>query len=54
MPMSEAALAKARDIADRVTTALGGRGMFGVELFVRGDDVLFSEVSPRPARHGGS
>jgi phosphoribosylglycinamide formyltransferase 2 len=48
MPMSEAALAKARNIADRVTTALGGRGIFGVELFVRGDDVLFSEVSPRP------
>lgn len=46
--MSEAALQKAREIADKVTTALGGRGLFGVELFVKGDDVLFSEVSPRP------
>ena len=47
-PMSEAALAKARHIADKVTTALGGRGLFGVELFVKGDEVWFSEVSPRP------
>ncbi|MHA6794811.1 formate-dependent phosphoribosylglycinamide formyltransferase [Pseudonocardia bannensis] len=47
-PMSDAAAAAARDIAERVTTALGGRGVFGVELFVRGDDVYFSEVSPRP------
>ncbi|MDR5854082.1 formate-dependent phosphoribosylglycinamide formyltransferase [Caballeronia sp. LZ062] len=46
--MSAAALAKARDVAAKVTTALGGRGLFGVELFVRGDDVWFSEVSPRP------
>ncbi|AQG98119.1 phosphoribosylglycinamide formyltransferase 2 [Burkholderia sp. KK1] len=46
--MSPAALAKARDVAAKVTTALGGRGLFGVELFVRGDDVWFSEVSPRP------
>ncbi|GAA4537619.1 formate-dependent phosphoribosylglycinamide formyltransferase [Pseudonocardia xishanensis] len=47
-PMSEAAAAAARDVAGRVTEALGGRGIFGVELFVRGDEVLFSEVSPRP------
>ncbi|NMI01902.1 formate-dependent phosphoribosylglycinamide formyltransferase, partial [Pseudonocardia acidicola] len=47
-PMSDAAIAAARDVAERVTTALGGRGVFGVELFVRGDDVYFSEVSPRP------
>jgi phosphoribosylglycinamide formyltransferase 2 len=46
--MSEAALDRARDIAGRVTAALGGRGIFGVELFVRGDEVWFSEVSPRP------
>jgi phosphoribosylglycinamide formyltransferase 2 len=48
MNMSQTAREKARKIADKVTTALGGRGIFGVELFVRGDDVLFSEVSPRP------
>ena len=47
-PMSAAALDKARDVAAQVTTALGGRGLFGVELFVSGDDVWFSEVSPRP------
>ncbi|MDJ0741068.1 MAG: formate-dependent phosphoribosylglycinamide formyltransferase [Gammaproteobacteria bacterium] len=46
--MPEAALASARDIAARITAELGGRGLFGVELFVRGDEVLFSEVSPRP------
>lgn len=46
--MSAAALEKSRDVAAKVTTALGGRGLFGVELFVRGDDVWFSEVSPRP------
>jgi phosphoribosylglycinamide formyltransferase 2 len=46
--MSPAALAKSRDVAAKVVTALGGRGLFGVELFVRGDDVWFSEVSPRP------
>ncbi|MEZ2349401.1 formate-dependent phosphoribosylglycinamide formyltransferase [Caballeronia sp. RCC_10] len=46
--MAPAALEKARDVAAKVTTALGGRGLFGVELFVRGDDVWFSEVSPRP------
>lgn len=47
-PMSEKALARSREIAEQVTTALGGRGVFGVELFVKGDDVYFSEVSPRP------
>ncbi len=47
-PMSETALATARDIVADVTGALGGRGIFGVELFIRGDDVIFSEVSPRP------
>ncbi len=46
--MSDAALAKAQDIAAKVTGDLGGRGLFGVELFVKGDDVWFSEVSPRP------
>jgi phosphoribosylglycinamide formyltransferase 2 len=47
-PMSALALQRSREIADRVTRALGGRGVFGVELFVRGDEVWFSEVSPRP------
>lgn len=47
-PMSEVALEQARDIAKKVTDALGGYGIFGVELFVCGDKVLFSEVSPRP------
>jgi len=47
-PMSDAALAKAREIAGKITDALGGRGIFGVELFIRGDEVIFSEVSPRP------
>jgi phosphoribosylglycinamide formyltransferase 2 len=46
--MSKPALAKARDMAGRVTAALGGHGIFGVELFVKGDEVWFSEVSPRP------
>jgi len=46
--MSPAALKRARDIAGRVTAALGGLGLFGVELFVKGDEVWFSEVSPRP------
>ena len=46
--MSALALDRARAIAKRVTDALGGYGIFGVELFVRGDDVWFSEVSPRP------
>jgi phosphoribosylglycinamide formyltransferase 2 len=47
-PMSQAALERSRGIARAVTTELGGRGIFGVELFVRGDEVWFSEVSPRP------
>ena len=46
--MSVLALEKAQDIAAQVTASLGGRGLFGVELFVRGDTVWFSEVSPRP------
>jgi len=47
-PMSAKALERSRDIAGKVTDALGGYGIFGVELFVKGDDVWFSEVSPRP------
>ncbi len=47
-PMSNAALMRAQDIAAAVTGNLGGRGLFGVELFVKGDTVWFSEVSPRP------
>lgn len=47
-PMTDAALASAQDIARKVTDALGGYGIFGVELFVKGSDVIFSEVSPRP------
>lgn len=47
-PMSPAALAEAQRLAAAVTGALGGHGIFGVELFVKGDTVLFSEVSPRP------
>ncbi|MCB1837451.1 MAG: formate-dependent phosphoribosylglycinamide formyltransferase [Alcanivoracaceae bacterium] len=47
-PMSEIALKEAQHIAGAVTDALGGRGVFGVELFVKGDKVYFSEVSPRP------
>jgi len=46
--MSETALKNAKDIAKKITDGLGGRGLFGVELFVKGDDVYFSEVSPRP------
>ena len=46
--MSPAALARSREIARAVTDALGGQGLFGVELFVKGDEVWFSEVSPRP------
>ena len=46
--MSDAALARAQEIAASLTEELGGYGIFGVELFVRGDEVLFSEVSPRP------
>lgn len=47
-PMSEAARARAQEIATAVTGALGGYGIFGVELFVKGDQVIFNEVSPRP------
>ena len=47
-PMAADAIAKAQDIARRVTDALGGYGIFGVELFVKGTEVIFSEVSPRP------
>lgn len=47
-PMTDNALAKAQEIAKKVTDALGGYGIFGVELFIKGDDVIFSEVSPRP------
>lgn len=46
--MSDAALAKSKDVAEKVTTALGGYGLFGVEFFIKGDEVYFSEVSPRP------
>lgn len=47
-PMSDLALERAREIALKVTDALGGYGLFGVELFIKGDEVIFSEVSPRP------
>lgn len=46
--MSEAAIEKARAYAKQITDAMGGFGIFGVELFVKGEDVIFSEVSPRP------
>lgn len=46
--MSGLALQRAQDIAQKVTAELGGKGLFGVELFIKGDDVIFSEVSPRP------
>ncbi len=46
--MKATATAKAQEIAKKVTDALGGYGIFGVEMFVKGDDVIFSEVSPRP------
>jgi phosphoribosylglycinamide formyltransferase 2 len=47
-PMNPVALERSRDMARRITEALGGRGIFGVELFVKGEQVWFSEVSPRP------
>ena len=47
-PMANAAVEKAEKIAKAITDALGGYGIFGVELFVKGDEVIFSEVSPRP------
>lgn len=46
--MSANALAKAQEISHKITAALGGYGIFGVELFIKGDEVIFSEVSPRP------
>jgi phosphoribosylglycinamide formyltransferase 2 len=48
MQMSESTLQKAKDIAKAVTDGLGGRGIFGVEFFVKGEEVYFSELSPRP------
>jgi len=47
-PMSDKVLARAKEMAEAITSALGGRGLFGVELFVKGESVWFSEVSPRP------
>ncbi len=47
-PMSDIALESAKEIAAKITEALGGYGIFGVELFIKGDNVIFSEVSPRP------
>ena len=47
-PMSPSALVQSEEIAKQVTSALGGWGLFGVEFFIKGDDVYFSEVSPRP------
>lgn len=47
-PMSQRAIAQAQEIARKVTDALGGHGIFGVELFIKDDQVIFSEVSPRP------
>ncbi|MBV6540333.1 formate-dependent phosphoribosylglycinamide formyltransferase [Ursidibacter maritimus] len=46
--MSDIALKRAQEVAEKITTALGGRGIFGVELFICGDEVIFNEVSPRP------
>lgn len=46
--MTASALEKAEDIAKKITDAIGGRGIFGVEMFVKGDAVIFSEISPRP------
>jgi phosphoribosylglycinamide formyltransferase 2 len=48
MQMSEVAKQKSQEIAKSITDGLGGQGLFGVELFVKGDEVYFSEVSPRP------
>ncbi len=48
MQMSERAKQKAKEVAKKITDGLGGRGIFGVELFIKGDEVYFSEVSPRP------
>ncbi|MBB5189008.1 formate-dependent phosphoribosylglycinamide formyltransferase (GAR transformylase) [Zhongshania antarctica] len=46
--MPEIALQRAQQMAEQVTAAVGGWGLFGVELFVKGDEVIYSEVSPRP------
>jgi len=48
MNMSEVAIDRAKEVAKTITDGLGGRGIFGVELFVKGDEIYFSEVSPRP------
>ena len=48
MKMSELAIKRSQDVAKKITDGLGGSGLFGVELFVKGDEVYFSEVSPRP------
>jgi phosphoribosylglycinamide formyltransferase 2 len=48
MQMSQLALDRSKEIAKKITDGLGGRGIFGVELFIKGDEVYFSEVSPRP------
>lgn len=48
MEMSEKAKERSEDVAKKITDGLGGRGLFGVELFIKGDEVYFSEVSPRP------
>jgi len=48
MKMSELAIKRSQEVAKKITDGLGGSGLFGVELFVKGDDVYFSEVSPRP------
>ncbi len=50
--MTASALEKAEDIAKKITDAIGGRGIFGVEMFVKGDEVIFSEISPRPQDTG--
>ena len=47
-PMTDDALSSAQKVAESITSALGGYGIFGVELFIKGDEVIFSEVSPRP------
>jgi len=47
-PMTDAAKKQAQTIAKKITDAIGGRGIFGVEMFVKGDQVIFSEISPRP------
>ncbi len=47
-PMTPAAKARAQEIAGKITGAIGGRGIFGVEMFIKGDQVIFSEISPRP------